>query len=294
MLNVNRLDDLRRRADRVRALPLESVLLVRGAVRDRRDRRKWLSEQGPLSVSGPKFINWHRGQGGGGAIDLVMHLAGVDFRTALAWLEEHMAAGPLNTACIAGSGSTAYERPRTLRLPLADARMLGRVRQYLTGCRRLQPSLIEPLVHSGRLYADSRANAVFLMVAGRAQRPVGAELRGSGPRVWRGLAPGTDKDSGYFWIGGAGSREIVLCESSIDAMSCFQLQPQRICISTAGVRSNPPWLQPLLARGYDLHCGFDADVPGDAAATLMMALHPAVKRLRPPAHDWNDALASNR
>ena len=49
-------DDLRRRAAVVRAVPLETVLLFRGAVRDRHDRRKWHTEQGPLSVTGPKFI----------------------------------------------------------------------------------------------------------------------------------------------------------------------------------------------------------------------------------------------
>ena len=84
-------DELRRRADAVRAVPLEAVLLARGAVRDRGDRHKWHTEQGPLSVTGPKFINWHDGQGGGGAIDLVMHLAGVEFRTALVWLENGIA-----------------------------------------------------------------------------------------------------------------------------------------------------------------------------------------------------------
>ena len=157
----------------------------------------------------------------------------------------------------------------------------------------LRQSLIEPLIRSGRLYADQRGNAVFLLVTGKAQRPVGAELRGTGPRVWRGMAPGTRKDLGYFWIGTRGSREIVLCESAIDAMSCFQMDPQRICISTSGVRADPPWLDALLARRYELYCGFDADDPGDAAAARMMALH-AIRRLRPPAHDWNDALTSGR
>ncbi|MDD5719952.1 MAG: DUF3991 domain-containing protein [Candidatus Krumholzibacteria bacterium] len=290
-------DDLRRRADVVRTLPLENVLLARGAVRDRRDRRKWHTEQGPLSVSGPKFINWRRGQGGGGAIDLVMHLAGVDFRTAVAWLQQHLTAGPPTTARAAGREAATpatCERSRTLRLPTPDDRMLDRVRQYLTGCRRLEPSLIETLIHSGKLYADSHGNAVFLLVAGKAQHPVGAELRGTGPRTWRGLAPGTRKDLGYFWIGVQGFREVVLCESAIDAISCFQLSPQRICISTAGVRSDPPWLPGLLARGFELYCGFDADDPGDAAAARMMALHPSIRRLRPPAHDWNDALAADR
>lgn len=293
-------DGWRRRADAARAVPLEAVLLSRGAVRDRRDRHKWHTEQGPLSVTGEKFTNWHGGQGGGGAIDLVMHLAGVDFRTALGWLEQHLAVGPPSSGQSATPASGAEpspplrEGPGTLRLPIPDDRLLDRIRQYLTRRRGLAGWLIEPLIQSGKLYADRRANAVFLLVTGKAQRPVGAELRGTGPRVWRGMAPGTRKDQGYFWIGAPGSREIVLCESAIDAISCYQMAPQRICISTSGVRADPPWLDVLLARGYELSCGFDADGPGDAAAASMMALHPAVRRLRPPAHDWNDAINSSR
>lgn len=291
-------DELRQRAVVARAVPLESVLLFRGAERDRHDRRKWHTEQGPISVTGPKFINWHRDQGGGGAIDLVMHLAGVDYCTALAWLEQYLAAGPPasgeSTAHHSGKQSTAAEKAGTLRLPARDDSLLARVGQYLTRRRGLAVSLIEPLVQSGKLYADSRGNAVFLLVAGKAQRAVGAELRGTGPRAWRGMAPGTHKDLGYFWIGAPGSQDIVLCESAIDAMSCFQLHPQRICISTSGVRADPPWLDGLLARGYAIFCGFDADGAGDAAAARMLALHPAIRRLRPPAHDWNDVLTSSR
>ena len=307
--------DLRRRAAVVRAAPLESVLIFRGAARDGHDRRKWHTERGSLSVTGAKFMNWHTGQGGGGAIDLVMHLAQVDFHVALVWLEEHLAAGH-----VAAGGSAAQASSREpsssegagrarrgtraagrrsgsaceWRLPVRDDRLLSRVRQYLTQRRCLAAALIEPLIASGKLYADRRGNAVFVLVAGRANRPVGAELRGTGPRVWRGMAPGTNKDCGYFWSGVPGSREIVLCESAIDALSCFQIHPQRICISTSGVRADPPWLGGLIVRGYELHCGFDADGPGDAAAARMIALHPAVKRLRPSAHDWNDVLVCDR
>jgi len=291
-------DELRRRADAARAVPLEAVLLARGAARDRHDRHKWHTELGPLSVLGPKFMNWRHGQGGGGAIDLVMHLVGVDFRTAVAWLQQHLAANPPARRILAanplGTPSMTAEKPAGLRLPVPDARLLGRVRQYLTGRRGLAASLLEPLIQSGKLYADRRANAVFLLVAGKAQRPVGAELRGTGPRAWRGMAPGTCKDLGYFWIGAPGSREIVLCESAIDAMSCFQVYPQRICISTSGVRADPPWLPGLLTRDYAIFCGFDADGPGDVTAARMQALHPAIRRLRPPAHDWNDAITSCR
>jgi len=280
--------DLRQRAAAVRQLSLENVLAVRGATRDERDRSKWHTEQGPLSVNGAKFINWRRGVGGGGAIDLVMHLAAIDFRAAVTWLEENFAVGSVAV------GTRTDSTIDKLCLPVCDDRSLGRVLQYLTCRRHLPASLLAPLVESGKLYADSRGNAVFLLVAGKANRPVGAELRGSGPRVWRGMAAGSRKDSGYFWIAAPASRSIVLCESAIDAISCCAIDPNRICISTSGARANPRWLKGLIARGYEIHCGFDADEPGDNAATQMIALYPTVQRLRPPAHDWNDALAERR
>ena len=291
-------DDLRRRADLVRALPLEAILILRGAQRDRHDRSKWSTERGSLSVTGWKFMNWQQDRGGGGAIDLVMHLAGVDFRAAVGWLEQHVASGPFAADVTKGDVSTRKaphrRQPGRLELPVPDDRLLARIGQYLTDRRGLSPSLLEPLMASGKLYADRRGNAVFLLVAGKSQRPVGAELRGTGSQVWRGMASGTRKDLGYFWIGAPGARKIVLCESAIDAISCFQIHAERICISTSGVRANPAWLNGLIARGYTLLCGFDADEPGDAAAAQMLALYPAVQRLRPSAHDWNDVLTSRQ
>ena len=49
-------------------------------------------------------------------------------------------------------------------------------------------------------------------------------------------------------------------------------------------------LDPLLARGYQVHCGFDNHEPGESASRQMITRHRSIKRLRPPAHDWNDAL----
>jgi hypothetical protein len=286
-------DDFRRRADIVRQIPLETVLTYWGATRDRYDRAKWHSEQGPLSVTGAKFTNWHRRTGGGGAIDLVMHLAAVDCGAAVIWLEQHL--GVRHVAArppAVGSSSNPHDTsdPRPLRLPVPDDRKLAWVRRYLIHERCLAADLIEPLIEAGKVYADQRANAVFLMVAGKANRPVGAELRGTGKRAWRGMAPGSRKNRGYFWVGTKEARRIVLCESAIDAISCFQLLKDRICISTSGARSDAPWLRGLIDRGYDISCGFDRDDPGELAAREMIALHPSIHRLCPPVHDWNDAL----
>jgi len=293
--------DFRQQADAVRSIPLETVLIQWGAQRDRRDKSTWRTERGPLTVTGSQFFNWRSRKGGGGAIDLVMHLGDMDVSAAIKWLQQHLGATGAGASSTSAGLSASSSRghapatPREFRPPPPDLAQLDRVRRYLTGRRCLAAGLVEPLVGEGKVYADGRGNAVFLMVAGKANRPIGAELRGAGERVWRGLAPGTCKDAGYFWVGARDAPRIVLCESAIDAISCFQLYSTQlhaecICISTAGVRPDAPWLSPLMARGFHIYCGFDNDEAGERASRQMITRHPSIKRLRPPAHDWNDAL----
>ncbi|MEK7360535.1 MAG: DUF3991 and TOPRIM domain-containing protein [Pseudomonadota bacterium] len=276
--------EIRARADRARGLPLQSVLLATGAEPDRFDKAKWHTAQGVISVTGMKFMNWDRGVGGGGAIDLTIHLNGMGFKDAVEWLWRRFP-GP-DSPGQAQSGQTPC-----LRLPSPDAAQLWRVKRYLVRDRGLSPVLIERLIQSGRLCADNRANAVFLLL-GMGNTPVGAELRGTGPRSWRGLAPGSRKDLGYFSVHADHGEGIILCESAIDAISCFMIHPRHRCISTAGARPNPLWLAPLIRQGSQVHCGFDVDPTGESMARAMIALHPTVRRLRPSEHDWNDVLRS--
>jgi hypothetical protein len=229
-----------------------------------------------------------------------MHLGSWDARQAINWLWRHHGGSQLaGRNPVTVSDSTSLPQ---LRLPTSCPANLERVSRYLRDRRCLSTKILASLIDGGKLYADPRGNAVFVMVAGKPNRPIGAELRGTGNRVWRGLAPGTRKDAGYFWIGRTGSKQIVLCESAIDAISCFQLQTQSpraqlrgqcICISTAGVRSTAPWLDPLLDRGYEIHCGFDNDKAGNDTTRQMIKCHPSIQRLLPHAHDWNDALRSD-
>jgi DNA primase len=83
---------------------------------------------------------------------------------------------------------------------------------------------------------------------------------------------------------------VILCESAIDAISCWLLHPSSLCLSTSGARSNPRWLPALLSQGLSVYCGFDSDATGDAIAEQMIRLHPSLRRIRPSQHDWNDIL----
>jgi hypothetical protein len=279
----------RERADRLRAVPLPAVLRLCDAQPDRWDPHKWHTARGVLSINGAKFMNWALGVGGGGAIDLVMHLHGACFQEALQWLQNHFE-GPLPPP--------SHPSPRSpdLRLPPHQPCHLQRVRDYLIVQRALPARSIDQLIRSGNLYADDRANAVFLLL-GKNNQPVGAELRGTGPVAWRGMAPGSKKDSGFFSVPSALALSstpaaIILCESAIDALSCLALHPGHRCISTAGARPDPTWLPHLIATGTPVFCGFDADPTGDAMARQMIARHPSVQRLHPSRKDWNDTLRS--
>jgi len=266
----------------LRGVPLVTVLRLSGAHPDRYDPHKWHTCRGVLSVTGVKFMNWNCGQGGGGAIDLVMHLHRLGFGQALEWLENYF-----GTTVIAALSPPPQP---SLSLPPPCPEHLEQVRRYLLHERHLPALLLEPLIGSGSLYADARANAVFVL-CGERNEPVGAELRGTTAVVWRGMAPGSRKDQGYFAIPAAPElTQVVLCESAIDAISCHALHPQYRCLSTAGARPNPAWLPELLVHAGQLYCGFDSDDTGEAMAQSMMRLHPAIQRLPPPCKDWNDVL----
>ena len=270
------------RADRLRALPLPLVLAALEAVPDPSDPAKWRTARGVISVAGAKFFNWNQGGGGGGAIDLVMHVQQLGFGQALQWLEDRFTG-------LAPPQPAPTFNPQAWALPAPVPQNWPPVERYLVEERKLPEPLLSPLVRSAILHADVRANAVFLLV-GPDATPVGAELRGTTAFAWRGMAPGSRKDRGFFSLPSSPCQASVLCESAIDAISCHALHPTYRCLSTSGARPDPAWLSALLEEGQPIYCGFDADPTGDLMAHRMRELHPSIQRLRPAAKDWNDLL----
>jgi hypothetical protein len=272
--------------DQLRRRDLKTILELAGAVRDRVDKKKWHTCQGIISVTGQKFFNWNQSEGGGGAIDLIIHLKKCDFKTALGWLKEHF---PAPVSCVQRE---CVSRP-ALQLPKRDETKLHQVTRYLLVVRHIDPWVVKLLLEAGTLYADARANAVFLLL-GKEKMVVGAELRGTTSLRWRAMATGSRKNLGYFSIQRGKTKTVVLCESAIDALSCLALNPDYLAISTSGVTPNPAWLQSLISEGYTIFCGFDSDYTGDTMAERLIQLYPIVKRLRPTEHDWNSLLISKR
>ena len=154
------------------------------------------------------------GTGGGGAIDLAMHLQRLDFKNAVIWLYDNFPSS-LNPDL---STCKSYPVKQILKLPEKDDKQLPRVKQYLVNKRCLSEKLVTGLINSKKLYADIRGNAVFLLL-GKKMRVVGAELRGTYNKKWRGMAYGSSKNLGCFYIIGSNLKKMILCESAIDAAS---------------------------------------------------------------------------
>jgi hypothetical protein len=285
---------IKKRADSVRDITLEEVLKRTGSDRHPWDKAKWRTSQGVVSISGEKFINWTAGIGGGGAIDLVIHLMGYDFKTAVNWLWQNF------SPSIYGAGASNHQEGdmdmgisdlKTLKLPQRDDDKLPHLLQYLTHKRCLPEAAVNYLIRRGILYADNKGNAVFLLL-GKEKRVVGAEIRGTNdnPKKWHGMASGSRKDLGCFYLKGKGANKVVLCESAVDAISYFVLHSNCMAVSTTGANPKPPWLSTLIDKGFEIFCAFDSDRTGDTMAYKMRTLYPVVKRLRPEKHDWNEVL----
>ena len=83
---------------------------------------------------------------------------------------------------------------------------------------------------------------------GRYNAIVEAELRATEKKHWKGLAPGSNKHKGAFYVGSASHNVLTICESAIDALSYAVIFPQTPAISTAGANPNPTWINNFIKK----------------------------------------------
>ncbi len=298
----------------VRGIDLEDTMRALGGVQDRYDKHKWQVAGEHISINGEKFYNHDRQSGGGQSIDLVMHVGGYTFKQAVAYLN-HEAGPELAVAAAAQygarQGQEIVERergePARFMPPARDEGRWPQVRAYLVEQRGIPRDMIDELHERGTLYADRRANAVFLRTDAEGQA-VGASLRGMLPgSEFQGLAYGTRRDEGHFsFTIGTSERysapQYHIVESPIDALSRSALiqrggeRGEYVFLSNDGHGDLPKrQIDEGLARGALVHCGFDNDAGGNKLWQQVKEAYPraeAIVRERPPAgaKDWNDAL----
>ncbi len=187
--------------------------------------------------------------------------------------------------------------PQPFAPPAPDDSKWRAVKDYLVATRGLTESMVDTLHKQGKVYADSKQNAVFIRkdLEGKI---TGASLRGTyQDSKFKGLAKGTIRDAGWFALKkGQGELErIVLTESPIDAISAAAISQKKestLFLSTDGAGSIPhQFLQQKLAEGKQVIVAYDNDEAGHTMAQQVLAQLPSAQRITPNVgQDWNEQL----
>jgi hypothetical protein len=283
-----RLSELRATATYARDLPLESVLERLGCIQDHKDKKNWRTPVGRITVDGVKFYAHEQAKGGGGAIDLVMLVEETDYKGAVNRLAKDFGTGAVLAQAVAtikpAIESAAKATPPPYRVPEPNPENWPKVRQYLTEVRRLSGQLVDRLHELGKVYADRYSNAVFLL-----DKALGVELRGTGEKPFHGVRG----EKAPFIMADRGEKKVAFVESSIDAISLWELGFKGRIVSMSGNSAALAKEKAAIYRkqGLTIVAAFDNDSAGEKMAANLG--YPR-ERIYPKGKDWNDDLRMKR
>lgn len=165
--------------------------------------------------------NWFSQGKGGGAVQFLTQVLGMDERSAV---KELLDFSPQHAPFI---HNTVQKERAVFEKPPADGSYRN-LFAYLTQIRGIDKTVIEELIHAGVLYQTEgeggSRNAVFLHLDDEG-KPCGADIVGLNSEVkYRKCLPHTDTDKGFVYKKGT-SDNVYLFEAPIDLMSFIQLNP---------------------------------------------------------------------
>jgi hypothetical protein len=201
-----------------------------------RKGNEWVGRNHIINIDASKFSDLAPGSHfeGNHAIDLVKHVNQCNQTTAIAWIGERFGEVGAKRAAIAHAQKVTALIIQTQPVPqfappIEDKKQWQQVEHYLTQKRGIPSDCVQMLHNQGLVYADSKANVVFVMrdLEGNTK---GAFLEGT-TNKFSGYELGTvRRDSWfYFTLGKKPSDKastVVLSDSPIDAISVAMLEYQ--------------------------------------------------------------------
>jgi uncharacterized protein DUF3991/Toprim domain-containing protein len=297
-------------ADQVRDIPLRDVLEHYGfQTKPEGTTLRAKSERHNIVVTGSRWFDNKANVGGGGAIDLVMHIAGVEFFAACRSLADEF------RSLAAAHSDVSF--PRSLRSQPATAKKsfeeLAAIyavwddsnwpvaRAYLTETRKIDPAIVDELHAVGSIYANDHRPNPSLVFLHRDQhgKALGATLRDT--RHQSAFRPCLgNKLSVWFAVGNlAEADRIAAVESPIDALSYYSLfgcsGDSLAVVSCAGATVPRELMLQAYDRGQAFVVALDNDPAGQRGRQKARddTLNWAGFRLSsdcPKLKDWNDDL----
>ncbi|MBD2248210.1 MobV family relaxase [Nostoc sp. FACHB-888] len=266
-----------------------------------RKGNEWVGGNHIINIDASQFTDFSNGSslGGNSAIDLVKHVNQCNQTTAIAWLGERFGEVGAKRAAIAHAQKVAADIIQTQPVPqftppIEDKANWSGVEHYLTQKRGIPSDCVQMLHNQGLVYADSKANVVFVMrdLNGKTK---GAFLEGA-VNNFSGYELGTvRRDSWFYFTLGKKPNEqtstVVLSFSPIDAISVAMLEYQvkgipenRTVYMAADDTSNLPVER--LRNVAHVQVAFSQPTVARAVKELL----PHSTQLKCESRDWNTQL----
>ncbi len=219
---------MRRWLTRFRSLPLEEVA---AALCLELVQQSWRHERHQIRINGTQFYDWHESQlcGGGGAIDLVMHVNQSDFKSAVAWLADRFGEIAVQIAIREYAQAVAESAQKQCFVaPVASAPQWPIVRADLVS-RQLPGKLLDQLDDQGLLYADPDGAMIFIQRDLQTREMTGAyRLSRTG---FSGTMLGSDRAKGrFYWLRGGQAddavQRVVVGQTPIYVLAIGLMQPE--------------------------------------------------------------------
>lgn len=312
---------LKQQVEQLQDLPLEDVAWHLGLNQDDSSYRCFVGGGHTIYIDGSIFrdvatANTHKtGNGvavnaqktGDGAVALVKHINGCNFREAICWLcdrfgEEGMQRAVMHYARQQAQKVIQEEAAPKFVPPVPDKSNWHLVHDYLTKKRRLPTELVQELYQRGWVYADSEQNAVFLL-RNLQEDPTGALLLSTvdDDKTSFSVATGTKRSDGWFYLQWGGQptdaiQKVVLLKSPLDVLSYAMLEVERqrgvpeeriMYMTVDSPRSLPV---ELLQDIPEVICAYDNDSAGEEMAGAVSELLPQATRVKPQTQNWYEEL----
>jgi hypothetical protein len=287
-------EQLKAERDKLRDLPLNDVMHALGFQEGRAEGREMIYEtpKGHISINEDKgvfSVDWDKGSGSKGAINLVMEVNDCEFREAVSWLKSDFSQEQLERSAVVHAKELTTNITRNAE-PLSIEDKIEKYakkddskwdigHQYLLN-RGIDKKLIEQEYETGHLWTNQYGALCFQSVNKKC-----VHLRGTKGNYKQSIG---DKDDPYLVFGTktkSYDTPLILVESPIDVLSVSSIYKQNGGITFGGTT--------VRKDDYNIKfCGFDNDDAGQKGLKKVQELYHVDDWTPDKAlgKDWNDVL----
>ncbi|MDQ6961328.1 MAG: MobV family relaxase [Mariprofundaceae bacterium] len=269
----------------LRDMPLIEICQNFGYIQNEKDPAKWKTPVGTISITDKKFFDHSAGVGGGGAIDLLMHTEGVDFKQSVemiaSGISAYYAASAVSQRACQQVGAS-IQKPNKIQKPNSDPSLIPKLEEWLTSTRKIPMSMAQNWIDSGKVYASKFHDSwQAIFVHGK-----NAFNRVNPNTDFKGWVYGSTVDDVMFTSEPCRTKPTAIVEGHLDGMALEALRPDLNVAIAGSSGSVPKFAEELKKNGHSVLLAVDNDPAGRAIIEKL----PQYEAIKPISKDWNQDL----